>query len=347
MSKGRRRRKGASRLRRLALRGGIAFTALLVAWGWLSVWFVHHSRSWLDRQRLSRPKFVTAPLFWFGNPLGDITDALGITGHDAVYEYDEPAPSGSVLFAGAPVRVARPAPDDITVLDRGEFLVGWSQKLRHPVWCAYHVPAEAKGEAGPRPNFTKDKSVAGAPPASAYERSGYDRGHMVPNYAIATRFGDDMQRATFRTTNIAPQSPRLNRGPWRDIEHRIADLWTARWGEIWVIVGCISGNTRETLTGTDIDVPRQCYQIVVAEEEIEPDRYEVRAFAVLFDQELSLGTWPTRNLVTIDELEELSGLDFLPDLPEFIQRPLESELPSRLWPIRRRDIFRQMSIRFR
>ena len=39
------------------------------------------------------------------------------------------------------------------------------------------------------------------------------------------------------------------------------------------------------------------------------------------------------------ELEEETGLDFLPDLPKFIQDPLEAERPSRLWPIRARDIF--------
>ena len=54
------------------------------------------------------------------------------------------------------------------------------------------------------------------------------------------------------------------------------------------------------------------------------------------------GAWPTRYLITIDELEELTGLDFLPDLPEFIQSPLESELPSRLWPIRRTDALKQI-----
>ena len=39
------------------------------------------------------------------------------------------------------------------------------------------------------------------------------------------------------------------------------------------------------------------------------------------------------------ELKEETGLDFLPDLPKFIQDPLEAERPSRLWPIRARDIF--------
>ena len=56
--------------------------------------------------------------------------------------------------------------------------------------------------------------------------------------------------------------------------------------------------------------------------------------------------WAARHLVTIDELEELSGLDFLPDLPGFIQKPLEAELPTRLWPVNFADIFRQFLLRF-
>ncbi len=66
---------------------------------------------------------------------------------------------------------------------------------------------------------------------------------------------------------------------------------------------------------------------------------DVRALAVLFPQHVPWNTWAARNIVTIQELEELTGLDFNPELPGFIQRPLEAELPTRLWPIRARDIF--------
>ncbi len=269
-----------------------------------------------------------------------MTDALGWTGSDIVYEYDEEAPSGATTFAGLPVRVGVSAPDDIRVLDRGEFIVGWSPKLRHPVWVAYHVPVKAAYEVGARPNFTKDTEAA-SPTASAYERSGYDRGHMAPNYAIASRFGTAAQKKTFLMSNIAPQAPALNRGVWREVEHRIADLWTARWGEIWVIVGCIPSENGKKIGQGGIDVPDKFYQIIVAQ-----DGYDVRAIALLFDQDVPWKMWPTRALATIDEVEELSGLDFLPDLPEFIQRPLESGRPTRLWPIRVRDVFKQIAIRF-
>lgn len=325
---------------RRAARWATVIGAIVVAiWTLTGVWFVHHPPRWLEAKTANWP-LIANILCTIGNPVGDITDALGWTGHDAVYEYDEEAPEGQVLFAGAPVRTGDPAPDDIQILDRGEFKIGWSPKLRHPVWVAYHVPREAKFEAGKRPSFLRDKNVPGCPLSGAYDRSGFDRGHMAPNYAIATRFGAAEQRKTFLMSNIAPQAPALNRGVWREVERRIADLWTARWGEIWVIVGAIS-DSDEMLSGTDINVPTKFYTIVVCQEGL-----DIRAFALLFDQNVSWHCWPTRNLITIDELEDLSGLDFLPELPDFIQRPLEAELPSRLWPIRTIDVFREIGLRF-
>ena len=332
------RRKGKrSRSRRLSLKLGAVLLGLLALLSTAGDWFVHHPRAWIANQ----PEFLAKPLLWLGNPVADLTDALDWTGYDTVAEYDEEAPSGAVTFAGAPVRTGSPAPADIRVLDRGEFLIGWSDTLGHPVWCAYHVLRDARHENAKRPGFTKDKSVPAAPSPDAYAKSGYDRGHMVPNYAIVTRYGEDAQKRTFRMSNIAPQTPALNRGVWRDIEHRIADLWTARYGEIWVIVGCISPQTGKTLNGTNIDVPESYYQVIIAQEGM-----DVRALAVLFNQSVDWKDWAARHIVTIDELESLSGLDFNPELPSFIQDPLEADLPNRLWPIRWQDVFSQIAFRF-
>ena len=335
-AKRRKGKKGGSKTRKRVLRLGFVMLALLAVWGVASEWYVHHPRRWLEEKRDSLPALVTAPLLFFGNPLADITDALDWTGHDAVYEYDTEAPSGSTAFAGTPVRVRAPAPDDIRIIDRGDFIIGWSDRLRHPVWCAYHVMKEARHEVGKRPGFVRDVSLPAAPAPTDYAKSGYDRGHMAPNYAIATRYGAEIQKKTFAMSNIAPQTPALNRGVWRDVEHRIADLWTARYGEIWVVVGCISPTAKNKSIGnTGIDVPVSYYQIIIAQEGM-----NVRALAMLFPQQVSWRAWAARHLVTIEELENLTGLDFNPELPGFIQRPLESELPTRLWPIRASDIFR-------
>ena len=335
MSARRKKRKKASAARRTALFALVVLVGGYAVLAATAVWFVHHPREWIKQKEESMPGFLVSALLWNGNGLGDITDALDITGTDSVYEYDEEAPSGSVFFAGAPKRTGDVQPADIKVLDRGEFAVGWSPSLRRPVWCAYHVTPDVLYQTGQRPNFNKDKEAANSPSPGDYTRSGYDRGHMVPNHAIESRYGADDQKKTFLMSNIAPQTPALNQGVWRNVEHRIADFWPAKYGEIWVIVGTIPNRRGETLSGTDIEIPGRFYQVIVAQEGM-----DVRALAVVFDQHVPWREWAARNIVSIDELEEEAGLDFLPDLPTFIQNPLEAETPSRLWPIRARDVFR-------
>ena len=335
MSARRKKRKKASAARRIALFALVVLVGGYAVLAATAVWFVHHPREWIKQKEESLPGFLVSALLWNGNWLGDITDALDITGTDSVYEYDEEAPSGSVFFAGAPKRTGDVQPADIKVLDRGEFAVGWSPSLRRPVWCAYHVTPDVMYQSCQRPGFAKDKEAANSPSPGDYTHSGYDRGHMVPNHAIESRYGTDDQKKTFLMSNIAPQTPALNQGVWRNVEHRIADFWPAKYGEIWVIVGTIPNRRGETLSGTDIEIPGRFYQVIVAQEGM-----DVRALAVVFDQHVPWREWAARNIVSIDELEEEAGLDFLPDLPKFIQNPLEAETPSRLWPIRARDVFR-------
>lgn len=336
------KKKKISPARRRVRITSVVLTALALLYACVADWYSHHSPEWLAEADAEWPRLITAPLLYVGDRVGMVTDAFGWTGHDAVYDFDEPAPEGEVFFAGAPRRIGPPAPDDIQILDRGEFVIGYSPKLRHPAWVAYHVPPNAKFPHDKRPGFHRDGEVPSSPAAGDYAHTGYDRGHMAPNYAIETRFGKDAQKRTFAMTNVSPQSPSLNRGPWREMEHRIADLWTAKYGEIWVIVGAVSGTTgsRETLSGSTIEVPEKFYMVIVAQ-----TTEGVRALAVLMPQRIGYGAFPVHNILTIDKLEEITGFDFFPEMPGFLQDALEADLPTRLWPIRFFDALKLVGIR--
>lgn len=334
------RNRGKSRhfARRFGIFGIIAF----ILYATIGCWYVRRPGERQQKVTTANASLIDIALSWIGDPVADLMAAIGLIGHDAIYEYDEEAPAGKVFFAGIPTRTSPNCPNDIQVIKRGDFAVGWSPSLRHPVWCAYHLTGEERFPVTDRPNFRKDRDADRCPAAGDYKGKGYDRGHMVPNYAIVTRYGKSAQESTFLMSNISPQSAELNRGVWREFEHRIADLWTKRYGEIWVIVGCVqSKENRELLSSTDIDVPEAFYQIIVAQEGL-----NVRALAVMYPQAVPWRLYPTRGIVTIDEIEELTGLDFLPELPAFIQDPLEAELPTRLWPINFSDIFRMFAIHF-
>ena len=337
---GGKKRGGAGACRIIMRRAAIASVASVAMLCTIGGWFVSHPWQWLSDKCDDWPAFVTRTLFYFGDRTIMLTDGMGITGHDAVYDFDEPAPAGSVLFAGAPVRTGAPAPSDIRIIERGDFIVGWSPSLRHPLWVAYHVPKEKVYEAWKRPGFRADPDAPGSPPAGAYKSSGYDRGHMAPNHAIATRFGPDAQKSTFYTSNVAPQRPSLNRGPWREMEHRIADLWTAKYGEIWVIVGCVPGGDEDRLP-SGVGVPKAFWQVIAAQTDD-----GVRALAVYMPKNIPFSAFPVHNIVTVDELERRTGLDFFPDMPDFLQKPLEADLPTRLWPVRFIDIVKLVLLRF-
>lgn len=307
---------------------GALSLALLLALG-ASNWYVHEPRFW---QEVQAQKWPAPAAYWVqrvGNASADVTDTLGLTGHDVTVPLTTALSTNRLFCAGQPKRLAdSPAPADITVLSKTGFTVGYSPSLRHPVWVAYKAsPARQNAIPPARPSgFLPDPAAANSPQGKAYAKSGYDRGHMAPNLAIATRYGKTAQTQTFLTSNICPQRPSLNQGPWRDIEFRVSDLWPDCYGDVWVIVGALSAQNGKRLT-SGVDIPTAFYQIVVSQ-----SQGSVRAFAVLMPQSIRRRAASRTALVSIDEIEALAGLDFLADLPDDIEQKLEAATPSRLWP---------------
>ena len=301
-------------------------------------WFVRQPQDYHKNKIKSLPAFIIKPLFAVGEITADLTDSFGITGYDAICEKPIDLKVGKTFFAGMPKFKTRNRGSDISIIDKGEFTIAYSDKLRHPVWCAYRIPKEPKYKIDKRPNFKKDKAIKSCPTASSYARTGYDRGHMVPNHAIATRYGSEAQKKTFLMTNIVPQTPELNRGVWREVEHRIADLFTSKYGDIWIIIGAISKGI-ETLSETIIAIPTAFYHLIATE-----DNGKIKALALLFEQNIAWNAWPRHYIVSIDNLEEITGLDFFDELDDVSEEKLEAQTPTRLWPIRFADAFRALKI---
>jgi DNA/RNA endonuclease G (NUC1) len=82
----------------------------------------------------------------------------------------------------------------VVLLVNTGYAVGFSEELEDPVWASYYCGPYAPFENGERPTkFSTDERVA---PAARLKHTDYnrppgkptyDRGHMAPNYAIATR----------------------------------------------------------------------------------------------------------------------------------------------------------------
>ncbi len=231
------------------------------------------------------------------------------------------------LLAGEPERTS--FPHEIRVLHNAAYTVGYCDDLADPAWVGYRV-FDMNGHVTPpkRPQgFFTDPRTAARVESADYSESGYDRGHMAPNYAIGTRYGAAAQEETFKMSNVCPQRHRLNAGLWKDLEAKIADNYTGRYGQVWVVDGPVFGpEDRLPRLRGKASVPPQFYMIVIQQHES-----GVRAQGFIIDQEAPASGALDPYLTSIGEIEHRTGLNFFPKLEKKAQAELEAQQPSSVW----------------
>lgn len=272
---------------------------------------------------------LEAPLEMLGSVTADVTDSFGLTGRDVAVPYAGEVAKGPLPFGLPTVADRRKAPSDIRVLKRQGYWVGFSPSLGYPVWSAYAVPVGKVLEYPPeRPPFYQDREVPGSPAPETYLGSGYDRGHMAPNYVIATRYGRSAQKETFLMTNIAPQRPELNRGPWKDLEKIVADDLSEIGDKVWVIVCAMPPERRsDRLKKGRVSIPSGFAMVLASVHE-----GKLRALGLYLPQQVSGSRALRYYFRSVRDLETLSGLNFFGELSDLNQELLELPEANRFWP---------------
>ena len=238
-----------------------------------------------------------------------------------VGEVKNPDRKRKYAYAGLPIsRVP------VTVMENTGYIVGYSDTRGDPLWVCYRLFRVTSEVSPPRPDrFETDARTKVRVSPDAYTRSGYDRGHLAPNYGIATRYGSQAQTETFLMSNIVPQSPNLNRGLWKRLEELEARRYAQHLEEVWVITGPVFDDDIQCLA-SGVEIPDACYKIMVDEDGGQP-----RVLALLIPQDVPAQARLESFLVSVDEVERKTGLDFLAELPDDLENLLEADCPRELW----------------
>ncbi|MBR6282774.1 MAG: DNA/RNA non-specific endonuclease [Muribaculaceae bacterium] len=171
-------------------------------------------------------------------------------------------------------------------------------------------------------NFNRDPKAEGCPDWWEYKDTGYDRGHMAP--AMDMRWDRIAMEQCFLMTNICPQLHEFNDGEWRHMEEAV-HTWARRAERLVIFTGpVLQGDMKKIGKRRDIAVPAQFFKVVY-------DPKQRRAIAFLFRNEPAQKSW-TNYAVTIDEVERLTGIDFLAALPDDVETSVESRQNVRDWP---------------
>lgn len=249
------------------------------------------------------------------------------------YGYQVFAVRSALSFKGVPQAQSalNPATWNRTLTNQA-FMVGYSDKRGNPLWVTYKLTAVPEhADRLKRPTrFSTDWRAINKITHQDYDKSGYDRGHLAPNYAISSLYGKQAQLETFVMTNISPQKPNLNRKLWQRLEEAEIKYFTRLSPTLWVTTGPVFDSTIEHLkTADNVEIPDAFYKIFA----MSADDGKTCMLAFLMPQTVKGNEPLDRYVVTVDTIEELTGLDFFYELDDKEETALESNLNTQAWKL--------------
>lgn len=204
------------------------------------------------------------------------------------------------------------------------FRVSFNSDNKTPNWVAWELlGSETDGPESRSDNFWQDLNVDGCPTTRDYSNSGYDRGHMCP--AADQKWSPQAMIDCFSLANMAPQDHSLNAGAWSTLEKK-ERLWAQRDSAIVIIAGPIyeKGDTKR-IGSAGVRVPSAFFKVIIA-----PYLEEPRGIGFIYPNMSSPGNMKDYSM-SIDEVEEITGIDFFYNLPDDIEEKIEATASFKEW----------------
>lgn len=208
---------------------------------------------------------------------------------------------------------------------REGYTLNYKEQYEQANWVAYVLKGDqVRGEEARTDEFLNDPAVkSGSALSTDYTRSGYDRGHLAP--AGDFRYSYQLMQETFYMSNISPMKAEFNRKGWGDLE-KLVRVWAVKYGQVFVVTGPVLENGLSTIGKFNrIAVPREFYKVILY---VKPPYIKGVAFVMpnqFIENKLS------SYVVSIDEVEKKTGIDFYPMLPDSIENKVEQQSRVSEW----------------
>ncbi|HEX3581609.1 MAG TPA: DNA/RNA non-specific endonuclease [Thermoanaerobaculia bacterium] len=210
-----------------------------------------------------------------------------------------------------------------------------------PNWVSWHLNTSWYGSLVRLDTFRPDPKV----PADWYRvqafdfsLSGFDRGHMCPNADRDNENRRPINQETYLMSNMVPQAPDNNQGPWANLEAYLRTLTDAG-SEIYIVSGPAgvggtgsNGGVTTSLAGGHVTVPAYTWKVALVLPNQDGDDVarvsaSTRTIAVIMPNVQGIRTnnssdWMTY-LTSVHAVEQLTGYNFYSNVPQVIQNAFE------------------------
>lgn len=206
-------------------------------------------------------------------------------------------------------------------------------------WVAYNLKASHMGSLARPTKWTYDYST-GAPATSkqvnvdntyaTYNNGdGHAKGHLIPN---ASRNGDEeMQAQTFYYTNSVPQWQNgFNSGMWSALENALQTIGKSE--EIFIVTGTAFKKVGESKTisytstpsdSKSVPIPNYFYKVVLKVNSTSSPT-SAKAIGFWFENKSYSNSEYSSYAVSVDQIEEWTGLNFFVNLSDSVEESAES-----------------------
>ena len=202
--------------------------------------------------------------------------------------------------------------NDGIIIKRGEFIYSFNRITGFSNWVLHRL---GKDDFGPVPRFHgpffKDSLLPidlPRPTNTDFENSGFDKGHAVRSEERTCT--PEANRQTFVMSNVFPQRPELNRGPWLDCERWVEKMCKDSTYEFWIVVGPVYENDKKEYLNKKTQmfpVPQWVFKVMLVKK---PDG-KLEKIAVLMPNINGIRKLDWKSyVVPLQKVEEITGYKF-------------------------------------
>lgn len=204
------------------------------------------------------------------------------------------------------------------------FTLVFNPENHTPDWVGWELlGSEVSDEASRTDNFWQDNDVKGCPSSNDYKHSGFDRGHLCP--AADQKWSATAMSDCFVMANMAPQTHALNAGAWLTLEEK-ERLWARRDSALIIVAGPIYQSSDNHRIGeAGVRVPSAFFKVFLS-----PYLPTPQAIGFIFPNMKCPGNMMDYSL-TVDEVEQITGLDFFSSLPDELEEAVEQKSNPKFW----------------
>ncbi|MFL0269735.1 DNA/RNA non-specific endonuclease [Candidatus Clostridium radicumherbarum] len=214
----------------------------------------------------------------------------------------------------------------------------YNNSKHEPNWTSWHLDSGDLGSAPRQDDFRPDTTLPTGwyeVAADEFSGSGFDRGHMCPSADRTATVADNS--ATFLMDNMLPQAPNNNQITWANLENYARTLISAG-NELYIISGGYGSggagsNGYKTTVGNGVVVPAKTWKIIVVlpngNNDVSRVTTSTRVISVLMPNDQTCNSQPWGYYRTsVDNIESLTGYDFLSSVPTSIQNTIETKVDN-------------------